>query len=135
MKYKHYMGNLKYSTLAILGLFLLQVPEIANAAVLVSIVPDECTKGAPCGWIGLIKMGQNILHDAVVFVGMAAVVSITYAGYLYITSQGNDKKISDAHAIFEKVVWGIFFTLGAWLLVYSITDWLGVNSDFKALQK
>ncbi len=110
-------------------------PKIVAAQILVPIVPKNCMGGEgnnqPCGWQDLVLMGQNIIQDAVVFVGMAAVVSIAYAGYLYATAGGNDGQIKKAHQVFEKVIWGIFLTLGAWLIVYSILDWLDVNPEFK----
>lgn len=118
----------------ILGFMLF--PKVTMAQILVPIVPD--CQGAfgsseipgECDWEDLIQAGQNIIQDAVVLVAMAAVLSITYAGYLYATAGGNDGQIKKAHEVFGKVVWGIFLTLGAWLLVYSILEWIGVNDEF-----
>jgi hypothetical protein len=102
-------------------------PKIVAAQILVPIVPNCNTS---CGWNDLIQVGQNVIQDAVVFVAMAAVLSITYAGYLYATAGGSDSQIKKAHEVFGKVVWGIFFTLGAWLLVYTILDWMEVEPEF-----
>lgn len=107
--------------------FVLLHPKLVGAQILVPIVP-QC--GSSCGWNDLVKMGQNIIQDAVVLVAMAAVISITYAGYLYATAGGNEGQIKKAHEVFSKVVWGIFLTLGAWLIVYSILDWMEVKPEF-----
>lgn len=118
----------------ILGFMLF--PKITIAQILVPIVPD-CQGGfatnknpGECDWDDLVQAGQNIIQDAVVLVAMAAVLSITYAGYLYATAGGNDGQIKKAHEVFGKVVWGIFLTLGAWLLVYSVLEWIGVKDEF-----
>ncbi|MBU3668803.1 MAG: hypothetical protein FGM57_02445 [Candidatus Taylorbacteria bacterium] len=127
----------KISRKKYLALSLLLVsPKVAAAQILVPIVPQcgswagPAQNGGQCGWNDLVQMGQNIIQDAVVFVAMAAVISITYAGYLYATAGGSDSQIKKAHEIFTKVIWGIFFTLGAWLIVYSILDWIGVGAEF-----
>lgn len=123
----------------ILGFMLF--PKVTMAQILVPIVPD-CGRATQlggaegplmpqeCDWNDLVQVGQNIIQDAVVLVAMAAVLSITYAGYLYATAGGNDGQIKKAHEVFGKVVWGIFLTLGAWLLVYSILEWIGVKDEF-----
>ncbi len=128
--YKEHVGSVLSGIFVALFTFL---PQSLQAAILVPIVPESCNTGT-CGWEQLVQMGQNFLRDAVVFVGIAAVLSITYAGYLYATAGGNDGQIKKAHEVFGRVVWGIFFTLGAWLVVYSVTDWIGVNDEFKALK-
>jgi hypothetical protein len=118
----------------ILGFMLF--PKVTMAQILVPIVPDcqgafgSSETPGECDWGDLVQVGQNIIQDAVVLVAMAAVLSITYAGYLYATAGGNDGQIKKAHEVFGKVVWGIFLTLGAWLLVYSILEWIGLNDEF-----
>lgn len=138
------MSNLIQKTKSVgyvvLGFILLN-PKIVGAQILVPIVPGSCMGGSDasegpvnnqgCGWNELVQMGQNIIQDAVVLVALLSVVSIAYAGFLYATANGNDGQIKKAHQVFEKVVWGIFLTLGAWLIVYSIVDWIGVKNEFK----
>lgn len=116
-----------------LVLVILFTPIVSQAAGFVSIVPD-CVGSfgsdqvpGQCGWEDLIKMGQNIINDAVYLVAILSVISVAYAGYLYVTSGGNDSQIKKAHEVFGKVVWGIFLTLGAWLIVHEVLKYLGVT--------
>jgi hypothetical protein len=108
-------------------------PVIVSAAES-GVFKEIVTCKGDCKWEDLIALGQNIIDDAVVLVGIVSVISITYAGYLYATAGGNDSQISKAHAVFEKVMWGIFLTLGAWLLVYQMLKWLDVKDGFSILQ-
>ena len=73
-----------------------------------------------CGWEQLVKMGQNIIDYSVILMAILSVIGIAYAGFLYITAQGNGSQISKAHGIFTKIIWGIVFVLGAWLIVNTI---------------
>ncbi len=133
--------NQKTLTILLASLFLF-VPLVTSAAsVFVPIVPQGCAESqgnanptGGCGWNDLLLMGQNILQDGIVLVAILSVISITYAGYLYATSGGSDSQIKKAHQVFEKVIWGIFITLGAWLIVKSILGWLGVDSSWTLLQ-
>lgn len=126
-------GFLKKIVIGTCALALYAVPAISIAAGFVPIVP-EC-QNDKCEWEDLIKMGQNILNDAVYLAAILAVVSIAYAGYLYVTSGGSDSQIKKAHDVFGKVIWGIFLTLGAWLIVHEVLKYLGVTDPGFSLLK
>lgn len=115
--------------LVVLMLFL--TPIAAQAVEFKTIVPD-CPNDK-CGWEQLIEMGQNIINAAVYLVAILSVISIAYAGYLYVTSGGSDSQIKKAHEVFGKVIWGIFLTLGAWLIVHEVLKYLGVGDSFSLL--
>jgi hypothetical protein len=87
-----------------------------------------------CGYTDLIQLGINVMGFAIYMMAILSVLSFVYAGYLYMSSGGDSGAIKKAHAIFGKVAFGIFFTLGAWLIVHQITVWLGVKSGFTLLQ-
>lgn len=98
------------------------------------IVPNQCyTNTGGCGWNDLMEMGQNIMYFAIYLMTICAVVAIAYAGFLYASAGGSDSQISKAHGIFTKVIWGIFFVLGAWLIVQTILTLLGVQDGFSLL--
>lgn len=88
-----------------------------------------------CGYTDLIQLGINVMGFAIYMMAVLSVFSFVYAGYLYMSSGGDPGAIKKAHQIFTKVALGIFFTLGAWLIVHQITVWLRVvNKDFTLLQ-
>jgi hypothetical protein len=105
------------------------------------IVPN-CTRAGvnggtihACGYTDLILLGINVMNFAVYLMALLSVVSFVYAGYLYMSSGGDSGALKHAREIFTKVALGIFFTLGAWLIVHQITEWLGVvDKDFTLLQ-
>lgn len=119
-------------------------PVAVDAAGLTSFVPDECygkaTQGAngqvtvQCGWEQLMKMGQNVIRNAIYLAAMAAVVAIVYAGYLYMTSGDDAGARKKAHGIFGNVIKGIFFTMAAWLLVATMLKFLGVKDAYSLLR-
>ena len=120
-------------------------PLAVNAAPgLTSFVPDECYAPAKlgangqvsvqCGWDQLLKMGQTIIRNAIYLAAMAAVVSLIYVGYLFMTSGGNEGNRKKAKEILGKVVAGIFYTMAAWLLVSTILKFLGVKQAYSLLR-
>lgn len=51
-----------------------------------------------------------------------SVIVIAYAGFLYLTSGGNQPQLYRAHGMFTKVALGIVWVLAAWLIVTLITN-------------
>ena len=87
-----------------------------------------------CGYTDLIQLGINVMNFAIYLMALVSVLAFVYAGYLYMSSGGDSGAIKQARGIFTNVALGIFFTLGAWLIVHQITIWLGVKSSFTLLQ-
>lgn len=133
-----------FTVLTVLSAVVSPVVVDAAGGGLTSFVPDECY-GKPvqdasgnikvtCGWEQLMKMGQNIIRNAIYLAAMAAVVSMVYAGYLYMTSGDNAGARKTANGIFGNVIKGIFFTMAAWLLVATILKFLGVDNAYSLLR-
>lgn len=130
---------------ALILMALVAAPTPVQAIGLVSIVPDSCYERVTvdgngkvtvkCGWNELMQMGQNVMTDAIYLAAMAAVISITYAGYLLMSSGGDSGAVKKGKEILWKVVVGIFFTLAAWLLVNTILKFLQVKDGFSLLSK
>ncbi len=88
-----------------------------------------------CNYNDLIQLGINLMQFAIYIMAICSVIAFVYAGYLYMSSGGDSGALKKAHQIFTNVALGIFFTLGAWLIVKQITVWLGVvDKDFTLLQ-
>lgn len=75
----------------------------------------------PCDWPDLIATAQNLVNWLVYISAFVAAVMITYAGYLYVTSAGNEEQVKKAHQVFRQVVIGFILVLAAWLIVYTIS--------------
>lgn len=131
------MKSILYTILS----YLIFLPSVSLAAVnseppSKSIVP-ECTGSGgvnyACGYDNLVGLGQNILSWSIYLVILASVISITWAGWLYISAMGDSGKLGEAKEVLWKVVCGIVITLSAWLLVKSVLTWLGVAGEWTFL--
>lgn len=92
------------------------------------IVPD-CGTVYACNFCDLVLLVSNIINFIIYMSVSVSAIMFTYAGFLYIMAQGQPGKISTAHGIFKNVALGLFFILGAWLLVNAITSSL-LGGDF-----
>lgn len=123
------------------------VPVQVSAAPsgMTSFVPDDCYKPATqdkdtgqlsvkCGWNQLVELGQNILRNAIYLAVMIGTVAIVYAGYLFMSAGDNESTRKEAKGILWNVVLGIVYTMVAWLLVWTILNFLGVESSFRLLE-
>jgi len=81
----------------------------------------------------LISAIKNITNFAVVYIALPfSVIVIIYVGAEYMMYSDNPGKRSEATKRFEKVAWGIFWVLAAWLIVNlimtTLTNTTGSNA-------
>lgn len=98
----------------------------------------------PCGDLGepacqachVVSLGKNLIGFAMYVAVFIAVVMIAYAGFKYITAQGDSSKVSDAHRIFRSVVIGLIIILGSWTMVDTLlkTFYGGQLGPWNAIQ-
>jgi hypothetical protein len=105
------------------------------------IIPTHCfrpvkeaTEKAGCGFDDLILMGSNIMSFLIYLMTITAVIAFVWAGWLYISAQGDQSQIKKAHGIFTTVALGIFITLGAWMIVNTLLTFLGVGPEYSLLR-
>ena len=91
-------------------------------------------KDACDSWADLINSIEALIKFTFRLAVVAATISIAYAGFLFLTSQGDSGKIKQAKDIFGKVVWGFIIMLTAYLLVKLILDTLVSNKAFNLLE-
>ena len=65
----------------------------------------------------LITAVKNVVNYAILIALAFSVVVLAKAGWIYMTSGGSASERSKANQMFVKVLWGIGWTLGAWLVV------------------
>jgi hypothetical protein len=102
--------------------------------------PGAATNLVPCGKGGdpnecdfqqLYTLISNIWNFLILkILAPVAVIAIMFAGFKYVTAQGNPSKITEAHNIFYYVVIGMIIALGAWLIVNAILKGLGAKINF-----
>ena len=84
------------------------------------IVCDGVTD--PCGFDDLIDLVKALITDLVLLSTLLAVAAFCYAGFLLLTSGGNESAKEKAKTTLFKVVKGYLWILAAWLVVYTITS-------------
>lgn len=123
-----------FNTLAFVLFVTALIPMFASAQTTnpVSKVLLDCTNkvGTSCGWSDLIALVNAMISYAVQLIGIAFVIALLYAGFLYLTSWGDTSKTKKAREMMVKIAWGALYTLCGWVIVYFILTKLGVNSDF-----
>jgi len=78
--------------------------------------------GANCGFGDLITMIKNIITYLIGLSTVLAAIAFAYAGFVLLTSGGNESAKNKAKEIFRKVLIGFLWILGAWLIVYTIIN-------------
>jgi hypothetical protein len=79
-------------------------------------------EGPDCDWAALIKLVNTLITDMIIISTLLAVAVFIYAGFLLLTSGGNESAKTKAKDMFGKVVKGYVVILAAWLIVYTITS-------------
>lgn len=71
-----------------------------------------------------------IIQTVLGFLGIATMILLLYAGFLWMTSLGNDEKVNKA----KKIIWGAVIGLAVIMSSYAITT-LVIRSLFDATQR
>ena len=64
----------------------------------------------------------SIINIVLGFLGILAVIFIIYAGFKWMTAQGNEQQVTDAKAIIKNAVIGIMIVLLSWVIVSFVID-------------
>lgn len=129
------------STSAVLAFLLSVILPVAVSAQegLVTCGTDTDDNGVltnPCGWDDFIGMINGLVEWLIIIATSVAVLLFIYAGFLYLTSGGDDSQVSQAKTIFINVAVGFSIMLLAYLIVITIVSlltgegWLQENQEF-----
>ncbi len=75
-----------------------------------------------CTLNDLATLLQRLINALIIISTFLATAAFAYAGFLLLTSGGNEGSKTKAKDIFIKVLIGYLWILGAWLIVYTITS-------------
>lgn len=115
--------ELKITRSGILGLIIIIVsflPAVVWGAPDTGLV--NCT--SDCGWVEFIDLVNTLISW---FIGLATIIAtllFIYAGFLYLTAQGNQSQAQQAMGIFTNVAIGFIIILIAWLIVSTVVTLL-----------
>lgn len=126
----------KLKTVTILGAILVAVFLSFNTVLAQSVADQNSTlnqgvqiiqQPLGLGAFDIRLIIANIIRVALGLIGIILVCLMLYAGYLWMTSGGNEEQIAQAKSIIRNAVIGLAIILSAYSIVAFIMNLLGVN--------
>ena len=81
-----------------------------------------------CDFYDLVQLAKNIMNFLFRLSIPVATIAFAWAGWLMLSSGGNESQVAKAKEIFTKVLIGFLFVLTAWLIVQLIMGLLEEGS-------
>ncbi len=103
----------------VLTVFAMVMPTAGAALISPTDNPGAIAE-ATGGETSLRGIVLTIINFALGFLGLVAVIMVIYAGFLYLTSQGNDEATGNAKKIIQYSVVGIILILASFALVNTL---------------
>ena len=93
--------------------------------------PGEYGIANPCKWDHVLELVDRVVRFILfaLLVPIAAIM-VAYAGFLMLFSGGSPDKRSKAKNILLNVVIGMFFAIGAWIIIHTLLDILGYEGNW-----
>lgn len=85
--------------------------------------------GPDCNYSSLLQLGNNIINYCIVIGTSIFSLVFMYAGYLYLTANGDTGQIGKAHGLFWNAIVGFVIMLSAWLIIDFILTNLIKSTD------
>ena len=136
------LSNMKY-TIRIAIVIFASIPFLAYAQLPSLIVcdPVQTSPGGAtgdCTFSSIIGLANTVIKFLIILGTSVFSIMFMWAGFTYLTANGNTGKISKAHTYFLDAIIGFVIMLAAWLFVDFILTALvkGVNpNQYKLLGK
>lgn len=109
--------------MVILTVFL--IPESSAFAQTIQLVVCE---GDQCNACNLVKLANNVIRFLIVLSVLLATIMFIYAGFLFVTSGGNQAQLQKGKGMFKDVLIGIIILLTGFLIVDTVMKTLAGNS-------
>ena len=115
------------SLIFLLATFVMVTPFFVMAQADGGLVP--CGTGAEydCTTASVITLANGLITFLITMLGIIGVIAMVYAGFILVTSGGDEGAWTKGKTIFTNVVIGIIIILAAWLIVDVILKQLTGN--------
>jgi hypothetical protein len=90
--------------------------------------------GSSCTLGSFMATIQSLVNVAISVAIATSAITISYAGFLYLTAGGDPGKIKEGHTILKMTAIGLIIILLAWLFLDLLFDVIGVKSEFNPLK-
>ncbi len=108
------------------------VPGVVSANNLIKgslSADDYCWTDNGSGCVeSVFGLFGDLVELLISIASILAAMFIMYAGWLYLSSAGDESKVKQAKDVFKNVGWGFLLLLCAWLIVVSILKSLEADS-------
>jgi len=115
----------RFALLATLILAIFLIPESSAFAQTVQLVVCE---GDTCNACNLVKLANNVIKFLIVLSILLAAILFMYAGFLFVTSGGNESQLKKGKEMFKNVFIGIIIVLTGFLIVDTVMKTLAGDS-------
>ena len=122
------IGKLVAINLGVFLIFLFPLAAMAQGGIQAPTGKLIVCNGPDCQFDHVIQLINTIVEYFFYAVVLAVVFAAIYAGFLLVTSGGNQSARTKAIGVFTKIGWGALWLLGGYLLIKIIVDGL-VNPD------
>jgi len=105
------------------------LPFVASAATALQTIKEQANTTATAAGVtsdqgnDLAGVIGRLINSALGLLGIILVVIIIYAGFLWMTAQGDDKKVGEAKLMIKQAIVGIIIIFSA----YALTDFVLTN--------
>ena len=106
----------------ILGSFILLPTNVFAVTDDYGLKDTAAGAGIPTDSVEPTKVASAIINTVLGIVGVLAVVMIIYGGFLWLTSGGNEEKLSQAKTLLQNVVIGLFIILASYAIANFIVS-------------
>lgn len=88
-----------------------------------------------CGFQDFLVLVNNVLERLMQVAVMLATLGFVYAGFLYVTNNGDTGRIDKGKKLFKNIFIGLIIAVAAWLIVNSLVGFLLSDEYKEALQE
>ncbi len=87
-----------------------------------------------CNWCSFVQLIGNLIKYAIFLAVTVSSLMFAYAGFLFLTNNGNPQNVTAAWEIFRRTIYGIIGILAAWLIVNAIMTRVAGNEEWMNLE-
>lgn len=90
------------------------------------LLPPNSPTGKPCNIVAFINWIKSLINTLLIIVIPIGVIFIIYGAFVIMTAGGSEDKAKKGKDIITAAAIGVAISFGAWLLVTTVKEILGV---------
>lgn len=106
----------------LLLLFIIVFPGVSSAENKFWPIINCGAAEDPCNFSDAIDTVNRIINWFVAIAASLGALTLAYSGAEILMNPGNVGKLQEAKVMFTKTLWGLFWLLAAWIIVYAIVS-------------